>query len=103
MRNLAKQVFCHPLLKEAIIDVARKTRTHKGISLGISPRASLQLLKAAKALALIRGRDFVSDTDLADLAVPSLAHRLKLRDPRLRAEELIREVALERINALELH
>ncbi|GAB1482315.1 MoxR family ATPase [Treponema sp.] len=103
VRNLAKTVFCHPLLKEAIVDLSRKTRTHKGISLGLSPRASLQLLKASRALALIRGRDYVSDSDLNDLAVPSLAHRIKLRDPRLRAEELIREAALERINALELH
>jgi len=102
MKDLSRKVYCHPLLKEAIADLAISTRKHRGIALGISPRGSLHLLKAVKALALIRGRNFVNDTDLADLAVPVLSHRLKLRDTQLRAEDVIQEAALERIDALEL-
>jgi MoxR-like ATPase len=93
----AAAVFCHPALREAIADIVRDTRVHRGFLLGASPRAALQFLDAAKALALTRGRDFVIDEDLAVLAAPVLEHRLKLRDPRSRGEELIREICLARI------
>jgi MoxR-like ATPase len=93
----AAEVFCHPALREAIADIVRDTRVHRGFLLGASPRAALQFQDAAKALALTRGRDFVIDEDIAVLAAPVLAHRLKLRDPRSRAEGLIREICLARI------
>jgi MoxR-like ATPase len=80
-----------------VADIVRDTRVHRGFLLGASPRAALQFLDAAKALALTRGRDFVIDEDLAVLAAPVLAHRLKLRDPRSQGEKLIREICLARI------
>lgn len=93
-------VHCHASLLDAISDIVRDTRVHRGVALGVSPRGALHFLKVAKALALVRGRDYVTDEDLIAVGPPALAHRLKLRDPRLRAETLIREICLERIDAI---
>ncbi|GHT84122.1 magnesium chelatase [Spirochaetia bacterium] len=99
-QGAAAAIFCHPSLKAAIADLVRDTRTHGGILFGASPRAALHLLGAVKALALVRGRDYVIDEDLAALAAPVLAHRLKLRDPRAQGEKLIREICLARIDRI---
>ncbi|MDR3174676.1 MAG: AAA family ATPase [Treponema sp.] len=99
-QKAAAGVFCHGALKEAIADMIRDTRIHRGFALGASPRAGLHLLEAAKALALVRGRSYVTDEDLASLAAPVLAHRLKLRDPRAQGDKLIREICLARINGI---
>jgi MoxR-like ATPase len=96
----AAAVFCHPALKGAIADIVRDTRIHRGFLLGASPRAALHLLEAVKALALVKGRSYVTDEDVAALAIPVLTHRLKLRDPRTQGEKLIREICLARINGL---
>jgi MoxR-like ATPase len=99
-QKAAAAVFCHPALKGAIADMVRDTRLHRAFLLGASPRAGLHLLEAAKALALVRGRAFVTDEDLSSLVAPVLAHRLKLRDPRAQGDKLIREICLARINGI---
>jgi MoxR-like ATPase len=68
--------------------------------LGASPRAGLHFLEAAKALALVRGRDYVIDEDILVLAVPVLCHRVKLRDPRAQGNKIIREICLARLNGI---
>ncbi|MDR1126684.1 MAG: MoxR family ATPase [Treponema sp.] len=73
----ASKVFCHQSLKEVVADLVRSTRAHENIALGASPRAGLHLLAASKALAFVRGRDFVIDEDIAILCGPALCHRLK--------------------------
>ena len=99
-QKAAAAVFCHQALKEAIAGMIRDTRIHRGFLLGASPRAGLHLLEAAKALALVRGRAYVTDEDLASLAAPVLAHRIKLRDPRAQGDKLVREICLARINGI---
>ncbi|MDR1301603.1 MAG: AAA family ATPase [Treponema sp.] len=94
------QVFCHEALKEAIADIVRDTRIHRGFLLGASPRAGLHFLCAVKSLALVRGRAYVTDEDLLTMAAPVLAHRLKLRDPRTEGAHIIREICLARINGI---
>jgi MoxR-like ATPase len=96
-QEAAENVFCHRALKEAIIDIVRDTRGHPGFILGASPRGSLHFLQAVRALALVRGRQFVIDEDLAVLAGPVLAHRVKPRDPRVRGDSGIREICLARL------
>jgi MoxR-like ATPase len=98
-------VFCHQALKEAIADIVRDTRLHRAFSLGASPRAGLHFLEAARALALVRGRKYVIDEDLAALAAPVLAHRVRFRDPRAGSlkterEKCIREICLARVNGI---
>ncbi|MDR1099818.1 MAG: AAA family ATPase [Treponema sp.] len=99
-QDAAAAVFCHAALKEAIADIVRGTRTHRGFLLGASPRGGLHFLAAVKALALVRGRAYVIDEDLAALAVPVLAHRLRVRDPRTEAAKLIREICLARLEGI---
>ncbi|MDR0663251.1 MAG: MoxR family ATPase, partial [Spirochaetaceae bacterium] len=96
----ARRVFCHHALKETIADIVRETRAHKSVSLGASPRAALHFLAASRAFAFIRGRGFVTDEDITVLAVPVLAHRLKLRDARADCAKLIREITLSRIEKI---
>jgi len=96
-KKAAASVFCHNAIKEAIADIIRDTRIHKSFSLGASPRAALHFLAAVKARAFVKGRDYVIDEDLALLAAPVLAHRVRLRDPRAAGEKIIREICLARI------
>ena len=99
-KKKARAVFCHSALKEAIADIVRDTRIHKAFSLGASPRAGLHFLGAAKALAFVKGRNFVTDEDLAVLAVPVLTHRVKLRDPKAHNDKFIRDICLARIGGI---
>jgi MoxR-like ATPase len=101
VRADVRAVFCHDALKEAIADIVRETRIHKTVLLGASPRAALHFLAASRAFALIRGRSFVTDDDLAVLAVPVLSHRLKLRDARGDCAKFVREIALARIDRID--
>ena len=94
------QVFCHEVLKEAIADIVRDTRIHQAFLLGASPRAALHFLGAVKAFALVRGRQYVTEEDLLAMVGPVLAHRLKLRDPRIEEAQIIREICLARINGI---
>jgi MoxR-like ATPase len=99
-KKAAADVFCHESLKEAIADIVRDTRIHKGFILGASPRAGLHLLGAVRAYAFVKGRDYVIDEDLAILTPAVLAHRVKLRDPRTAGEKIIREICLARIDGI---
>jgi MoxR-like ATPase len=76
--EVARTVHLAPSLKRYIVDLTEATRDHPDIYLGASPRASLHLLKAARALAASRGRDYVVPDDIKDLAIPVVAHRLLL-------------------------
>jgi MoxR-like ATPase len=99
-RSAAAEVFCHQSLKEAVADIVRETRSHRSFALGASPRAALQFLGAVKALALVRGREYVIDEDLLVLAAPVLSHRIRLRDARAQGDKLIREICLAEINGI---
>jgi MoxR-like ATPase len=68
-----------PGVQHYAVDLVRRTRTHPFIHYGASPRASVALLLCSKALAAIRGRDFVTPDDVRDVALPVLRHRLTLR------------------------
>jgi len=61
------------------VDLVRRTRTHPFVHYGASPRASVALLLCSKALAAIRGREFVTPDDVRDVALPVMRHRLTLR------------------------
>jgi MoxR-like ATPase len=71
-------VHAAPTVRRYIIDLIRATRSHDDITLGASPRASVGLLRAARALAATEGREFVSADDVKRLVIPVLAHRLIL-------------------------
>jgi MoxR-like ATPase len=66
-------------VREYIVSLAEATRTHDEVSLGVSPRGTLSMLRACQALAAVRGRDYVLPDDVRALAEPVFAHRLVLR------------------------
>ncbi len=73
-----RRVFVHRAVKEYLVAIVARTRALPDIRLGASPRASLQLMRAAKAQAAIAGRSYVTPDDIQQLAVPTLAHRVML-------------------------
>lgn len=74
----SKEVYIHPLLMEYIVDLAQASRTYPGVETGVSPRGSLALLRACRAYALIKGREYVVPEDIKAVAVPVLAHRIQV-------------------------
>ena len=61
-----------------ILGIVTATRQHEAIQIGAGPRASLALLESSRALAVLRGRDFVTPDDVKELAAPVLVHRVIL-------------------------
>jgi MoxR-like ATPase len=76
MMTTARAVFASAPVKQYAVDLVRATREDRDLRLGASPRATLQLVRAAKARAALDGRDFVLPDDIDVLAVPVLGHRL---------------------------
>jgi MoxR-like ATPase len=74
----ARRVHASPALHDYIVALLWRTREDARVALGASPRAGLMLLRAAKSLALLRGRDHALPDDVQELAEPVLAHRLVL-------------------------
>ena len=68
LQELADAVHVDDELLDYVLALAQLTRTHRRVALGASPRAALQLVHAAKARALLGGRDFVLPDDVKDLA-----------------------------------
>jgi len=78
MQNVASRVKVVPALRRYVVDVLSATRSSRDVYLGASPRAGIALVRAAKALALLRGRDYVVPQDLKDLCQRVLGHRILL-------------------------
>lgn len=78
VQEIVETIIVEDNLLQYIASITNKTRNHGKIFLGGSPRASLSLLRAAKAMAAIRGRDFVTPDDIQYIAKHVLNHRLIL-------------------------
>jgi MoxR-like ATPase len=76
--KLAREVHVAPALRNYIVELSEATRDNPDVYLGASPRASLYLMRSARALAATRGRDYVVPDDIQELVVPVLAHRILL-------------------------
>jgi len=79
VKRAAQGVRISEELKRYVVDLVGATRTANSVQLGASPRASLALMKAAQALALFDGRDFVTPEQIQELSVPVIAHRLVMQ------------------------
>jgi MoxR-like ATPase len=75
------------------VRIARATRTWPGVTAGASPRGGIALVRAARAHALIAGRDFVTPDDVKAVALPALRHRMTLA-PELEIEGQSTDVVL---------
>jgi MoxR-like ATPase len=77
-QELVKQVQIEPSLRKYIAQITAGTRNHNAIYLGASPRASINIMNAAKAYAAVSGRDFVTPEDIKSVVKPVLQHRILL-------------------------
>jgi MoxR-like ATPase len=88
---------------EAVIDYAvrlcRGTRDHAGVLLGAGPRASIALVRAARAEALLAGRGFATPDDVKTVALPVLRHRLQL-GPELEIEGVSADTVVDSVLAV---
>jgi MoxR-like ATPase len=78
IRRQVKTIVVEEKLLQFIAKLVHLTRNHKSIYLGASPRASLAVMNAAKAMAAINGRDFVTPEDILEVVPPVLRHRIIL-------------------------
>ncbi|MFH0915619.1 MAG: MoxR family ATPase [bacterium] len=96
MTQAVTRVRVAPALRRYVVDIMAATREHRDVYLGASPRAGIALVRAAKALALLRGRDFVVPKDIKDLAVRVLAHRIML-SPDTKVHEVSAETVVAKL------
>src|SRR3984893_9409256 len=78
-QEVCRGIYCDASLKEYCVRIVRRTREHRDVSLGSSPRGTLGLLHAGQARAALAGRDFVLPDDIKDIAANVLEHRVMLR------------------------
>ncbi|MBI2357908.1 MAG: MoxR family ATPase [Deltaproteobacteria bacterium] len=101
MQTRTEKVRVEASLVDYILDIVSATRNSTAVSLGASPRGAKSLYRAAQALALLEGYDYVLPRHIKELAVPVLAHRLILAAPAgglahtRRSEEVLRALLEE--------
>ncbi|UJR86238.1 AAA family ATPase [Sandaracinus amylolyticus] len=98
LRTMPGRVHLDPKIGEYVVGLARATRQHPALAVGLSPRAATMLAAAARAAALCAGRDFVVPDDVKSLFVP-LAHHRVVITPSAEMEGVRVETALAEILA----
>ena len=96
LQQAAQEVYVDGLVREYLVALSEATREHADAALGASPRASLGLFRTGRALALLRGRDYVLPDDIKELAVAVLAHRIVLT-PAARMRGVLPERVVEEL------
>ncbi len=87
MQEQVMTVYCSPEVRSYVASIAAATRSHPQLTLGISPRGAIALLRAAQACAVLMGRDYVLPDDIRNMVVPVLSHRLVLSpDARMKGQ-----------------
>lgn len=90
------QIHVDQSIQDYAVQLVQATRDHPDIYLGASPRASIALYRTSQAIAMIRGRDYVTPDDTKEMAPLTLAHRLIIKpEAQLRgagAEQLVAEI-----------
>lgn len=101
-KQMIEQVYIRPELLNYIAAVVHNTRNNPDLFMGASPRASLAILKSSKAIAAMRGRDFVTPDDIKFVAPAVLNHRLLLSHEREMEGHTIEEVIMEILKKVEV-
>jgi MoxR-like ATPase len=96
IQSQVRMIHVDQSIREYIVAIANATRNHANIYLGVSPRGSLAVFRAAQALAAMRGRGYVIPDDIKLLARPTLAHRI-IVNPAARVRSITSEAILEEI------
>lgn len=93
LQKHVKEVYVGEPIKRYIVEIVQRTRSHASIYLGVSPRGSVALMKAAQAYAFMHTRDFVIPDDIQFLAPYVLSHRIILK-PEAKFDGLSAEEAV---------
>ncbi|ANH84040.1 magnesium chelatase [Niabella ginsenosidivorans] len=102
LRQQVKEIIIEEKLLSFIARLVHQTRNNKAIYLGASPRASLAIMNASKAMAAIKGRDFVTPDDIITVAAPVLRHRIILSPEKEMEGVTENETIQQMINGLEI-
>ncbi|MEK3799166.1 MoxR family ATPase [Peribacillus sp. FSL H8-0477] len=90
------KVHVEDTIKRYLVDLSARTRVHPNVNLGVSPRGTISLMKAAQAYALLNGRDYVLPDDVQYLAPAVLSHRIILKSEAkyggIDAESIIQDI-----------
>ena len=78
-QSLIQQVYVDPVLRNYAVRIVQATRQHPEVELGASPRATIGLYRCSQALAVIRGREYVTPDEIKSLAPYTLSHRVILK------------------------
>ncbi|HJC55904.1 MAG TPA: MoxR family ATPase [Candidatus Eisenbergiella intestinipullorum] len=99
LKEEAQKVYVHPLVAGYLADIAAATRKQEKVAVGVSPRGTLALMRAAKAMACMEGRDYLIPDDVKALAPDVLSHRLifaygsgRQEEARRMMEEILAQV-----------
>lgn len=95
LQQAARSVDVVRPLKEYIVRIVTATRAHPEVVLGVSPRGGVAMQRLAQALALLRGRSFVTPDDIKSAAPAVMAHRMMARDRRIETAQAIIEDILK--------
>lgn len=101
-QQLTEQIYISDALLDYIANIVHDTRNNGDLFLGASPRASLAIMRMAKAMAALYGRDFVTPDDIQYVAYPVLNHRIILTPEREMEGVDTREVVREIIQKMEV-
>ncbi len=102
IRNNVRSVHVEDKILSFIAEIVSSTRNHKSIFLGASPRASVGILQAAKAVAAMQGREFVTPEDVVFVAPPVLRHRIILTPDKEMEGANVDEVVSQLIAKIEI-
>ncbi len=101
-RNTIRQIVVEPKLLEFVAKIVNETRNNPSLFLGASPRASLAIIKSAKAFGAMKGRDFIIPEDIIEVAPHVLRHRIILT-PEKEMEGITTDELIDRmIKSLEV-
>jgi MoxR-like ATPase len=100
--DAVKTVYVSPAVKHYIVQIVNATRNSRDLRLGASPRATLQLLRAARAHAALAGRDYVSPDDVSTLGVAVLAHRVLPSTDAQLARRTVGEIVAHAITSVQI-
>ncbi len=96
VQEKVREIYCSSIIMDYIVKIVTTTRDSENIILGSSPRGSLYVLNAAKALALYNGREFVLPDDVKEVFLPVIAHRIMLRNEakfnKIMPEDILKDI-----------
>lgn len=94
LRNMVNDMYVRDEIYEYIVNIVEATRYMEHFSMGASPRGTIALLRMAKAMAVIAGRDYVTAEDVQRVTIDTLGHRVKL-SARAKAQGIVMSQAMQ--------